>query len=386
MASSYMITNGKIVTPEGILTGGTVIVENGIITDVMDHITGHDSYLQIDAQGAYIAPGFCDMHIHGCASWGFDAVNADEFAQAQEFLAEKGVLTFLPTLQCDEQALRSLASILDGHHDRDAVPGIYLEGPFVSTSKRGGIESCRVHPADTDHLKQVLDWGRGHIRMMTIAPELPGIKPIVDILLDAGVIPALGHTKASFDQGRELMHYIEQHSPRTPVTVTHLFNASSAISHKEPGLSLLPFLEPCYYELNADGTHVHDRMLQFVHRHGRRDRLVLISDALLSAGLGQPAGDSYAYYGERVYRNPEGAGVYRTAGDTLVGSSSLLTESIMHYRQVTGADVCDIMRAASTNPYALLRLSHKLGALAPGYRAGIVLLDDDMRVLKSLPL
>ena len=242
----------------------------------------------IDVRGACVVPGLVELHIHGCGEAGVEeSVDRPEILEyTARFLSAYGINTFLPTLPCSEDAVGALAGILESNPKlRERIPGIYVEGPFVNPDKRGGISPSLIRKPDLGILDRIIDLGEGYVRLMAVAPELPGADRVIDRLLERGIVPCLGHSDCTAAEALSVMRRAGGRKPAR-FNITHLFNGMSGISHKRPGLAAVPFLEEgCFFELNGDGIHVSDEILSMVSRHLRKERMSLVSDAVVSAGL-----------------------------------------------------------------------------------------------------
>jgi N-acetylglucosamine-6-phosphate deacetylase len=393
-----LIGGGTVVLPDGYIENGYLLVENGVITSVSQTPPPNAPSLSfIDAEGAYITPGLVELHIHGCGEHSFDSIDTEGFDAAVRFLASRGVTVFCPTVQSDEEVIRTLGSILSRGGYGAAVPGLYVEGPFVHPEKRGGILPRFLRSADPAYLEHLAGLAKGTLTLLTIAPELPGADELLSVCRRRGIIPCFGHSACNTATALRLARrFLEeepgegvagdqdegpaQHRPGT-LGITHLFNGMSPISHKRSGLAALPFLyrEP-YVELNGDGIHVNDETLQLCYAHLDRDRLILISDAVVSAGL--PAENSrsagHSYFGKAVRSDEDGVR-YAEEG-TLVGSNGLLPDVLRHFMRATGAPLHEAVRFASLNPSRFLGIDDRYGSLQPGKTANLILLDAELKV------
>ena len=333
----------------------------------------------IDVRGAYVVPGLVELHIHGCGEAGVEqSVEGPEaLDKIVRFLSLHGVNTLLPTLPCSEEAVAALAEALDADRKlKQRVPGLYIEGPFVNKEKRGGISPSLIREPDLKALERIIRIGRGHIRMMTVAPELPGAEAVVQRLRENGIVPCFGHSNCTAAEARGVMERTARSASAPPFNITHLFNAMSGISHKRPGLAALPFLDDeCFFELNGDGIHVADELLLLCSRHLRKERMLLISDAVVSAGL---AHGEYTYFGEKVVSDEKG--VRYTENGVLIGSNRLITEVCRHFARVAGAPPAEVLPLVTENPCRLLGLTDR-GAVRPGLQADLVALDESYSVL-----
>jgi N-acetylglucosamine-6-phosphate deacetylase len=217
---------------------------------------------------------------------------------------------------------------------------------------------------------------RGTIRILTIAPELPGSREIIDRLPGAGILPSLGHSDAPYDSlGSKAA------IGTSPISVTHLFNGMSGVSHKDPGLAQWALLDrDVYTELNCDGTHVHDAAVRLTLKARPWERIVAISDAVAPAGLGpeEPLG---ALYGSPLVAR--GAGFYYADTGVLVGSRLLVHQGLARLIREFRVPVAGAVAMATLNPARLLGYARK-GALLPGYDADVAIFSTDFSTCSFL--
>jgi N-acetylglucosamine-6-phosphate deacetylase len=301
-------------------------------------------------------------------------MTADALSRMGHFLTTRGIGAFLPTTVADETALSSIAAALDsvvdvpGLHGR--AVGIYIEGPFVASSRRGGIPEALVREPSIEYLRTLIDAARSKIRIMTFAPELAGASGLFDSLASFGIQPSLGHSDARFAD-------LETYENITPLGVTHLFNGMSGISHKDPGLAQWAILNRTVFtELNCDGTHVHDAAIQLALRIRPWQRIVTISDAFAPAGL---EGDSEAHqmaYGKPIVSHD--SGVYYKDSGILVGSRRLVNEGVARLASRFSVPLPWAVAMASLNPARYLGFLEK-GALLPGYDGDVAIFSRDFK-------
>ncbi|MFC1584666.1 N-acetylglucosamine-6-phosphate deacetylase [Fibrobacterota bacterium] len=370
--NKFIITNGKIILPGRVLEGGVLAVENGTIRDIAEKPGEYPGYEIIDAQRCYVSPGLVEMHIHGCSSFGFDEDDPQILDKTTAFLSERGINTFVPTIQCNEAALANLADGLERGGYGDRIPGVYIEGPFVNEKNRGGILPRHIRMPDMGYMEKLLEISRGHIKLMTVAPELKGCPDIYDLLYENGITLCLGHSHAE-------LHQVPAFDDRK-MDLTHLFNTMSPVSHKKTGLAMLPFINPhVYVEVNADLIHLNADIITMCHKHLNKDRLILITDAVASAGA--PYG-SYFYFKKEVVSDEHG--VRYKDDNTMVGSNCLITEVVKRFMKVTGSPIYEAVGFATLNPCRLLGLDKSKGSIEIGKEADLVIFDEDFNVVKNL--
>ncbi|MEI6873939.1 MAG: amidohydrolase family protein [Spirochaetota bacterium] len=375
----YALIGGRLVLPDSILEGASVIVQDGLIEAILERGTGLPAHLPVyDAEGAWVTPGLLELHIHGAGGVGFDDLGSDlassaaSILRARDFLRTRGVTCFVPTLVCREAQISALAEALEtAALPETEIPGIYVEGPFISSSKRGGIPDDTISSADPKVLDRLLGIALGRLRMMTIAPEVPGAEEIMEALTSKGILVCLGHSNCSLESAP---------LPRGDYSITHLFNAMSPFSHKEAGLAMLPFIDHRpYVELNADGVHVGETALRAAALSLDPERIMLISDAVVAAGL--PHGE-YSYYGMRIVSGSDGVR-YADTG-ILMGSNRLAPDVLRNWLRVTGTSIQRAVRALSLTPARALGLADRRGAIRVGLAADLVVWEGDFDSVRRI--
>jgi N-acetylglucosamine-6-phosphate deacetylase len=374
-----VLTGGRVVLPRSIMEGGAIVVQGGRIKAVLepgDRLPG--GVPRRDLGRSWVTPGLVELHIHGCGGVAFDALGPDPasgavaLSRAAAFLRERGVTTFVPTIVSRQDALAGLAAALgEWAPSREEIPGIYVEGPFVNPARRGGIPLDAISDPDSRLLGRLINLARGRMALMTLAPELPGYREILARLEAVGILPCLGHSDCDIDRIT---------LPSGRFSITHLFNAMSPISHKVPGLAMLPFLDRrAYVELNPDGVHVNDAALRICASSLEPDRLILVSDAAYPAGL--PEGR----YGEgetALVAGPEG--VRYAATGTLMGSRSLAPDILRNWLKVTGSSIPNAVRMLSLTPAQALGIDDRRGAIAPGLDAIFVIWKGELEAVEEI--
>lgn len=377
---STVITAASLVTPVEWIESPVLTVEDGQITALESRRTAEiPAGRLLDFPGLILAPGFIDIHIHGGA--GRDAMEASEsaLAQIELQLVKHGVTAYLPTTVTapPEKILAALAglgkSIATANRNRGrAVPlGIHLEGPFISHEKRG------VHPPENllSPSPQVFDrfWqgSAGNIRIMTIAPELPGAAETIQYARSLGVHSSLGHSNATYQEAQSGISAGADHA-------THTFNAMRALDHRDPGI-LGAVLEnnELTADIIADGIHVHPSVLSLFLRAKGPDRAILITDAISATGM--PDG-VYKLGGFEVQVS-NGRCEYH---GKLAGSVLTLDRAIRNVMACAGWQLQQAVKLATLNPARLLGISDQRGLVATGRRADLVVLTPEGQVVQTI--
>ena len=357
-----VLSADKVISPGGVLEPGWVAVEDGRIARVQKGRPGH-----ADLRGHVIVPGFVDVHCHGGGGGSFDSADHEECIRAVAFHREHGTTTLMASLVTAAPAdLERQAAVLSELADDGIVAGIHYEGPFLSAARKGAHDAALLRdpdPATMDRLLKV-----GHVRMMTVAPELDGGLDALRRIRDAGALPAVGHTDATYDVALEAAEAGAR-------VATHLFNGMRPLHHREPG-PILALLEATdvVVELIGDGVHLHPAIVAHIARTAGTGRTALVTDAISAAGMSD---GGYALGGLDIEVS---GGVARLAGGGSIAGSTATAASVFR-RAVRDSDVplTEAVRLAATTPATLLGLTDR-GAVAPGLRADLVLLDEDLGV------
>jgi len=363
------IVNGNVYTPDQALAPGTVLIEGERIAGVgsADALTVPPGAEVIDAEGMAVVPGFIDLHLHGLM--GHDAMGP-ALAQVIRDLPAFGVTAFLATtltLPHDETltALEAMADVLNKPSSGAQCVGIHLEGPFLSPTRPGMATPDWFEPLTWESFQTFQRVARGHIRLLTFAPEMGEAMACLPHLIEMGVVPAIGHSSATFEQVAQAVQLGLSHA-------THTFNAMSPLHHRDPGVvGAVMYFDEIVAQLIADGVHVHPAVMAILLRIKGVDRVALVSDAAPLAGL--PDGE-YEWKQKPVFIRD---GSCRLADGTLASAHTLLDAGVRNLVELVGLPLKQALVPATRVPAGVLGLCK--GRLAPGYGADVVLLDSDMR-------
>jgi N-acetylglucosamine-6-phosphate deacetylase len=368
------IINGSVYTPDQVLAPGTVLIDEGRITAVgaADTVVVPPEAEVIDALDSAVVPGFIDVHMHGLL--GHDAMGPG-LAHVIHDLPIFGVTAFLGTtltLPRDETYadLQAMVEILDAPPPGAQCLGIHLEGPFLSPTRPGMATSDWFEPLDWESFQAFQQTAKGHIRMLTFAPEVNEAMAYIPRLIETGVVPVIGHSNATFEQVAQAVQLGLAHA-------THTFNAMRPLHHREPGVvGAVMYFDEIVAELIADGVHVHPAVMAILLRVKGVERVALVSDASPLAGL--PDGE-YEWEHKPVFvRN----GSCRLADGTIAGAHVLLDTGVRNLVNLVGLPLEQALVPATRVPADVLGL-HK-GRLTPGYDADIVLLDEPLQPILTI--
>jgi N-acetylglucosamine-6-phosphate deacetylase len=364
---SDLSLSGPALLADGSIAEATIWVRSGTIARVT---VGAQPSADLLVDGL-IAPGLIDLQLNG--AWGYDfTTDGGTVAEVAEHLPATGVTAFLPTIITSpfERYPRRLAEIAAVWREaRGAqVLGVHLEGPYLSPLRAGAHDPALLRPVD---LAEIARWA-GHplVKLVTLAPELPGAPDAARRLAGQGVIVSAGHSEATFEEANAAF--------AAGVTCgTHLFNAMREMRHREPGLAGALLNAPIASGLIADGVHVHPAMARLAYQAKGSPWLALVSDAM--AAMGMPPG-RYHLGGRDVLVDAISA---RLAGGTLAGSILTMDQAVRNMLAFTGCSLAQALTMATATPARVLGLRSK-GALSAGYDADVIVLDAALRVTHTL--
>ncbi|WP_229067835.1 N-acetylglucosamine-6-phosphate deacetylase [Actinoplanes sp. DH11] len=355
--------SGRIVTPTGVVPGH-VAVSDGVISAVE---TGgaHDDRSDI------VVPGFVDLHCHGGGGHTFTTGDAAAARGAAAFHLSHGTTTLLASLVSSPFALmRDATEAYRPLVAEGVLAGIHFEGPYLSHVRCGAQNPEFLRDPVPGELIELVKAGEGAVRMMTVAPELPGALEAIAFLREHGVLAAIGHTDASYDQ--TLAGVAAGAS-----VATHLFNGMRPPHHREPGPVVGLLSSTAAVELIADNIHLHPGMLAFAAGSAGPGRSLLVTDAMDATGM---ADGQYELGGQEVVVADR---VARLVRDGSIAGSTLTMDAALRNAVAAGIPLPDAARMASTTPARLLGLTDR-GAITPGLRADLVVLDADLRLKQVL--
>jgi N-acetylglucosamine-6-phosphate deacetylase len=376
MSQILYIRPGAILTDGRALRDYAVIIEDERIAEVgrADELPPPPSARELPASDLLLAPGFIDLQINGAFGHDFTEDPSSIWEVAAQ-LPRYGVTAFLPTVITSPlETIAAAQAVVCGdppEYFAGAMPvGLHLEGPFLNPRKRGAHNPKYLRLPD---LEAITRWTPEEgVRMVTIAPELPGALDVIEALTAQGVVVSAGHSMATMQDARAGFD--------AGITYgTHLFNAMPAMDHREPGLVGALLSEPdAVVGLIVDGVHVHPDMVALVSRSTDCGRISLVTDAM--AGLGMPPG-TYRLSDHDVTVDGKSA---RLADGTLAGSVLSLDKALRNMMRYTGCSPAEAVAAVTEVPAALLGVECSMGRIAPGLCADMVLLTRDLEVIMTI--
>jgi N-acetylglucosamine-6-phosphate deacetylase len=368
------LVNGRILSGERIVSGRTVLISAGRIEDVVlsDDPRCRDA-VNVDLQGQILLPGFIDVQVNGGGGVLFNDDPSLESIRAIGSAHRRfGTTGFLPTLISDDldtigQAIAAVQASLDAH--LPGALGIHIEGPFLNWARRGVHDPKHLRRLDNAVISLLCSL-RGGRTVLTLAPEMTTTDMIAQ-LSASGILISAGHSDANFAQTSAAI----AHGVRG---FTHLFNAMAPLAPREPGIvGAALYDDSTWCGIIVDGHHVDPVMLKLALRCKRHDRFMLVTDAMPPVGSPKP---SFVLQGRTIHVQD---GVCRDENGVLAGTGLDMATAVRNAVSLLGLEIAEAARMASEYPAAFLGLDGELGRIAPGYRANLALLDDDLQVRRT---
>ena len=374
MAMTY-IANGKIVLPDAVVCGKVLAfdAESGKIVGIVDELpAGADV---IDAKGNYVAPGLVDIHIHGYLGEDTCDAKPEGIKKMAYGVIQNGVTAFLPTTMTvsKEQIIASLNAVRSLKEESKSwggaeIIGVHAEGPFINPSKKGAQAEENILTPDADFIIENSDI----ITSVTLAPEMDeGHKCIKKLAAESDVLISMGHSDAKFEEAMSAAKDGVNHT-------THLFNAMSALAHRNPGVVGAALAsENVSVEVIADTFHINPGLYSIVAKV-KGDKMILITDCTRAGGM--PDGE-YELGGQPIFLK----GIEcRLADGTIAGSVLKLNNAVKNVIENTSLPVYEIFNMASLNPARAIKCDGRIGSLEAGKDADIIITDDKINIIRTI--
>jgi N-acetylglucosamine-6-phosphate deacetylase len=379
-----LIIKGAIaITPFRREEGVTLVLKDGKIDQMgrPEDVTIPSNAIELDLDGHYILPGFIDIHVHGGKGYDFCDNDVQGYEEISQFHASHGTTSLIATIypQPKESLIESVVSLRDYCESKGPeriIDGIHLEGPFLNPEMHGAIRPDYMWPANENSYEELCKIGGQWIKVMTIAPEIPGA---IEVMRAASLRAvsngshhpihlSIGHSNANYEQIAEAIdNGLEG--------VTHIFNAMPSMHHRKPGVLGGTLLrDELFVEVIADAVHVHPAILQLLLKVKKYDRIILVSDAIRAAG--QPDG-VFDFSGQRVLMK-SGRAYLEHAPETLAGSTLTMDQALRTMVEFGGSKLEEAAQMASLNAARILEWKYKRGILAVGKDADLAILDKNL--------
>ncbi|WP_224752414.1 N-acetylglucosamine-6-phosphate deacetylase [Metabacillus arenae] len=379
---NVIITGLNVYGEQQTYSNGFIKIEKGLIKEIgsLNDINDITGYKFIQIPSSYFAvPGAIDIHIHGVN--GADTMDAsnDALSTMAEALPKEGTTSFLATTMTQskhaiENALINAGEYIEENHQAGLaeIVGIHLEGPFLNY-KRAGAQPFEYMLKPTIELfNQWQGLAQGHIKLVTIAPEIDGGLELIEYMSEQGVISSIGHSDATYD---EMIKGIQAGAAH----VTHLFNGMRGLHHRDPGTAGAALIhEELKTEIIADGIHVHPKTVKLAYHQKGHEGMIIITDAMRAKCL--PNGE-YELGGQKVFVE-DGKAVLENG--SLAGSVLQMNQAINNMMEFTGCSLRDVIWMSSVTPAKQLGIFDRKGSIEAGKDADIVILDENHNVWMTL--
>ncbi|MFG6497073.1 N-acetylglucosamine-6-phosphate deacetylase [Fictibacillus sp. UD] len=377
---TIILKNASVYGEDQTVERGSLTIQNGKIIGIGHDVSlGDEEAEVIELPDTYhIIPGMIDVHIHGAA--GADTMDAtfEAMQTIASVLPQEGTTSFLATTMTQQQskiekALENAGLFIEAGQVEGTAEtvGIHLEGPFISEKRAGAQPVDAIIKPNLKLFKQWQELASGHIKLVTIAPEIEGSLDVISYLQEQNIVASIGHSDATYE---EVVTGIKAGASH----VTHLYNGMRGLHHREPGVVGGALLhDELTTELIADGIHVRPELISLTYKQKGNEKVVLVTDAMRAKCLGD---GQYDLGGQEVTVENETA----TLKDgTLAGSIIKMNTAAKNMLQFTGCSISDIIQMTSVNPAKELNVFDRKGSLEPGKDADIVVLDEDFEVVMT---
>ncbi len=366
---AFMLTiTGDIVTPDSVLSGGAVTIDDsGTIAEVAPTRTASSRSADIDAPGFLVLPGFVDVHVHGGGGADFMHGTADAVRQIIRTHAKYGTTSLLATTltasrDATDQAIKTARAVMEEPGSGEArILGLHLEGPYLCAAKRGAQPAAFVRPPDTEEFAHWITLSENTVRKITLAPEIAGAEEVIKLARSKNITASLGHTNATAAE-------VEAAIGWGATSATHVFNAMTGLHHREPGAAGAALGRPeIICEVIADGIHLAPLVVRLIAAAKGPSGIVLITDAIEGAAM--PDGE-YELGGFPIFVQN---GTAAFSDGTLAGSVLTMNAAFTYLRRFAPAvSPADAARMSSGNALRQMGLDGERGAITPGMAADLV--------------
>lgn len=383
-----IIKGADVLTPYGITKSGLVVIEDGIIVRIShmgdicpDAEPRHEhggKHRVVDGTGMTLVPGFIDIHAHGGGGCDTQDGTYDSLERMCLAHAAHGTTGILPTtMSSPAETLLEVTRLFGDCMGKKApcgagILGLHLEGPWLNPEWKGAQPITGIRDPSIEELDELIEASSGNIRMITVAPEMPGALNLIDHAADSGIIVSLGHSSATYDQ---VIAAVDEGATH----VTHAYNAMSGLHHRHPGMvGAMLSCNRLTADVILDGFHIHRAAAKILMECKGKDGLALITDATMAAGM--PDGE-YELGGQRVICRD---GAVRLPDGNLAGSALTLDNAVRYAIRELECSLEDVIRMVSETPAWILGIDDKKGSVEVGKDADLVLLDAKLQVRATI--
>ncbi|HEY1353131.1 MAG TPA: N-acetylglucosamine-6-phosphate deacetylase [Ktedonobacteraceae bacterium] len=358
------------------LPEGDITIEGTLIEQVGSHNCAPGKVL--NASQTIVTPGFIDVHTHGGGGFELHTTNAEQIRSYARWVPGAGVTSFLTSVvgtpaALPEAQLRTAVRAIEEAGAGAQILGIFLEGPYINVKRRGAHPPTWLRQPDPGETELILELTRGHLRLITLAPELPGAHTMIQRLLDAGVTVSIGHTDATYEQTEEAIALGITHA-------THCFNAMRPLLHRAPGpMAAIAKAPQVLGEVIADGVHVHPEVVHLLVQLLGARRVVAITDA--QAGAGQENGATFEFAGQTAQVL---CGAAYLADGTLSGSVLTMKQALGNLLKMAQVSLSEAVGMLTLNPARAAGVASCKGRLHAGYDADLLIFDSSLNLQATI--
>jgi len=382
---SLKIINAKIITPDKIIGNGSLVIEGGKIKLISSGDIEYDTEHVLDADGKYLSPGFIDIHVHGGGGHDFMDNDIDGFLTIAELHAQYGTTAMTPTtLSCEKD---DLLQTLEAYNKANNINkrgsqfiGLHIEGPYFAMNQRGAQDPRYIRNPDPEEYREILA-NNPFIKRWSAAPELPGAIEFGKYMSSKGVLPAIAHTEAIYEEVKEAFANGFTH-------VTHLYSCTSTVTRKNAyryaGVVEAAFLmDDMTVEIIADGIHLPEPLLKLVYKLKGPDKIALVTDAMRGAGM--PPGESVLGDLKNGLKVIIEDGVAKLPDrSAFAGSVATADRLVRNMVTIAGVPLIDAIKMMTNTPATIMGASDRKGTIAVGKDADLVLFDEQINVHQTI--
>lgn len=371
-----LFRNVKIITPFDVLYGHVLTLEDGRINHIVEEgkVDVNDFENVVDGEGLFLAPGFIDIHNHG--NCGYDVMDATEEAldSMGSYHISNGVTSYLGTALTSsyENMTAAIKNIVNYKNKKDKAQlcGIHLEGPYFNSLKKGAQPEKYIDLPNIEKAEKLLDASQGKLKMVSLAPELIGSMDLIRFFKDKDVVVSMAHSNAEYKDAKLGIE--------NGISIaTHLYNGMRNFNHREPGIVGVSLTdERVYCEVIYDRFHLHDAAVEIALKMKGYGKIVLVSDAMMAAGLED---GEYDLGGQKVFVKDK---LPRLESGSIAGSTLDLQRAVYNMVTYLQVPLNQAVKMASLNPAKAINMDKDLGSIEIGKDANLILFDRDIEIQK----
>lgn len=369
----------ELYTPTKKLNDALLRIISGRIEEIRSDVSPEElhqihSDRLLNCSDLICAPGLIDEHFQGAGGYDFLDANPEGNKKILSTASQGGCTDLLATVTISNQdkglkhfrrVIQTIKETVQREPQGANIAGVHLEGPYISPSRRGGFGIQYIKEIDLGEFREICEIIGDMFKLITIAPELPQAREVIEYALSCGIKVSIGHTSATYEQAERAFQLGANH-------ITHCFNAMAGLHHREPSAITAGLLnDNVYCEVIADGIHLHPAILRLLYRIKGAERLILITDAAAPCGL--PEGIEFEGVGGKIVKKD---GAIRLANGTLAGSALLMLDAVKNIHQLADVPLADALRMASLTPAQSLCLS-EIGEISKSKRGNLIIFDDN---------